>query len=58
MQTLSNVSKIPVEEIWLYSVELFERQVKFFDLKIESEFQEQEEELKLKRAIDKAKGKT
>jgi hypothetical protein len=57
MQTLCNISGISIDEIWLYSVELFERQVKFFDLKVESEYQEQKEESKLQEAIEKARRK-
>lgn len=55
MQTLSKLSNVQMDAIWLYSCELFEKEVKFFDLKIESEYQEREEERKIEEAKEKAK---
>lgn len=54
---LSKVSNTSIDEIYLYSAELFERQVKFFDLKIEAEYQEQEEERKIQQALAMALAK-
>lgn len=55
MEMLREVSDYCMDEIWLFSVEVFEKEVKKFDLKIEAEFQERKAERERQEAIQEAK---
>lgn len=58
MEDLRVVAGYSLSEMYLFSVELFEREVKKFDLKIEGEYRERKAEMEYQEAVEKAKSKS
>lgn len=54
MEDLKVVSGYSLEQMFLFSVEVFEKEVKKFDLKLEGEYKERKAEMELQKAKEAA----
>ena len=57
IENLVEVSKYTNEQVWLFSVELFCKEVKKFNMKLHAESKESEAELELIKQKEEAKNK-